>query len=700
MAEIQTAIHQRDALKRLMFDLKELQKNPVPNVAATPLEDNMFEWHCNIRQDDIILHMILFFPDNYPYTAPNAEFMPVGYSYNQGASRPGKKGTQICLAMFNDYTDIHTDWKRTKGMGWSPSYTVQTMLMNVVSFLLETRAFTFNCGVYAHNLKIAQCFKCEDCGHTFESPFPGFWEEESCHERPVECGDDHVKETEMEDCDGPAKVEEIGIQPPLLQDIPACESGKDIDIMDDDTCLVKDDLLQLRRDDSCLDMDVEMSDNSSDCPQIVDYISKEELNFFQEPSCSDDLFGFGLYFNQDKDAVTNLKTPCEFLSARSFYAMQNSVGEVHSVWKELLCVFLPLHMQPSHGAHIKDEFEKTMQQLSTLPLMSLPNGKETPITEIVLKTLPNLLTTTLLEFCGNRAETYCQGFFALYRLFLWALDTYPDLQGAIEGKIKAFIEDSGSRRQMDASGLSSLLMLLSFSKVYKWHHVSEIYSHEQWRVWTDSLVSSNYILGIESTEQQERFELTIMATVPFRKALAFQVQLLDLTQSTGMDHKELIQHFDDNFGLPTEDIMKTLKEMANQLDGNDWVSFSGWFKVMNLPVLTEDEIYSQLIQHVKTNFQEKLDNGTCFRGGWYRVFLDYQNALKAEKRKKAREEREKRKRETRQAAAVSGKNRYTYARRLRPRKSVEGKRNNSLSNVVDQRAPAFNTRSKANERRS
>lgn len=36
--------------KRLMRDLKEIQQNPLENIAASPLEDNLFVWHVNSKQ--------------------------------------------------------------------------------------------------------------------------------------------------------------------------------------------------------------------------------------------------------------------------------------------------------------------------------------------------------------------------------------------------------------------------------------------------------------------------------------------------------------------------------------------------------------------------------------------------------------------------------------------------------------------------
>lgn len=80
-----------------MQDYEELQKEPVENVSAMPLDANVFEWHCNFKHDDIIYHLLLFFTEKYPYESPSAEFVPVGFQYNSGATMAGKVGTKVCL---------------------------------------------------------------------------------------------------------------------------------------------------------------------------------------------------------------------------------------------------------------------------------------------------------------------------------------------------------------------------------------------------------------------------------------------------------------------------------------------------------------------------------------------------------------------------------------------------------------------------
>ena len=74
-------LQRKAAMKRLAQDLHELQQQPVDNVSAAPLEENMLEWHCNFKHDNIIYHLVLYLPEKYPYESPSAEFVPVGFRY-------------------------------------------------------------------------------------------------------------------------------------------------------------------------------------------------------------------------------------------------------------------------------------------------------------------------------------------------------------------------------------------------------------------------------------------------------------------------------------------------------------------------------------------------------------------------------------------------------------------------------------------
>ena len=65
------------ATRRLKRDLIELrqQSDDLLCIAAQPQDDNLFEWHANIKPHDgvysgVFFHLILRFPDSYPTNPP------------------------------------------------------------------------------------------------------------------------------------------------------------------------------------------------------------------------------------------------------------------------------------------------------------------------------------------------------------------------------------------------------------------------------------------------------------------------------------------------------------------------------------------------------------------------------------------------------------------------------------------------------
>ena len=69
----------------------------------------------------------------------------------------------------------------------------------------------------------------------------------------------------------------------------------------------------------------------------------------------------------------------------------------------------------------------------------MPNVKKASIEKMVIKTIPNLMSATVVEFSKGTQHTsdnHLNGYFALHRLFLWAIETYPGLQDEIDNRLK------------------------------------------------------------------------------------------------------------------------------------------------------------------------------------------------------------------------------------------------------------------------
>ncbi|BFZ11825.1 hypothetical protein BsWGS_14864 [Bradybaena similaris] len=565
-------------LKRFKFDQEELRKSPVANVSAAPLENNIYEWHCNIRQDEIIFHVILFFPKQYPYQSPSAEFLPVGFSYSSGATKQGKKGTQICLDIFSDFSEVHTEWQSKKGEGWSPAYTIQTVLMNLVAFLAETQAAGTASATYTNNLNLSKNFTCADCGHCYSKPFPALDDEAVPDAKTAEAKSTSVATT--------AKIKE---------DLPVSTMG------------------------------------TADLSQLIDYISKEKFQL-QKPKTVDDIWGYGLAVSGTNWRPT-LTSPCEFLTGRSFYGMHKATGMVQSVFKEELKLFLPLYIHPVHSSGIKKEFEKTMRKVGTI----MPKySDKSPIEDLVLKTIPNLLTATVVEFSKGTQHTSdnsLNGYFALHRLFLWAIDTYPSLQAKIDEEVRAYVENEDERSKDKVPYIAEWLMLVSGSSKYRWQDVAAAYLSESWKRNVIWYVKDDGKLGLLDTPKKYRIKRTYDLTEVARKHLAFQASFLDVAMPAGMSRKNIIKRYDDNFGFPTTEMVQVMKEAFVNINTN-MKNYQDWFRILKLAVPTDDELYSIMVEAVRFSIVTDGYHWSGGKGGgWVMVLAKYNSMIKEEKAK-------------------------------------------------------------------
>jgi len=116
-----------------MKDFKQIETEPLPGVAAAPLEKNLFCWHANIKGPEDtpwhrgIFHMVLNFPTTYPIDPPSITLCT-------RMEHPNVIGNSICLDMLQRTESMEDVEEYT---GWSSAYTVQSILIQLQAFLFE-----------------------------------------------------------------------------------------------------------------------------------------------------------------------------------------------------------------------------------------------------------------------------------------------------------------------------------------------------------------------------------------------------------------------------------------------------------------------------------------------------------------------------------------------------------------------------------
>ena len=165
----------------LLHELSEWEriKNQYPSVEAVPLESNIYDWHCNIVAHDgvfigLIFHIIIKFSQNYPFEAP------LVYLCNPIPHHPNVDEMQYVLLR------KLVSKRNSSGYcnGWTPGYGVTTILKGLKSCLFEQKVcdasnyrdsntkYRFSKESLKAVHENVRKFKCDGCGHCFETPYP------------------------------------------------------------------------------------------------------------------------------------------------------------------------------------------------------------------------------------------------------------------------------------------------------------------------------------------------------------------------------------------------------------------------------------------------------------------------------------------------------------------------------------------------
>lgn len=141
-------------MKRIIRDLKELSLNPIPGIEVCICDDDLFNIHANILvQDgpykDMIMHIELNLSKDYPYVGPVANmggnFPLSSYHHahiHEGSyNNNGSYAYEICNDMMSNYASWFRDEQdrgiMAKGTGWSSSYTLTTILIQMSTFFID-----------------------------------------------------------------------------------------------------------------------------------------------------------------------------------------------------------------------------------------------------------------------------------------------------------------------------------------------------------------------------------------------------------------------------------------------------------------------------------------------------------------------------------------------------------------------------------
>jgi len=110
------------SVKRVLQEMKEMERETSPEYSACAMEDNIFEWHFTIRGpvgtpfEGGIYHGRILLPAEYPFKPPNIVWLTPNGRF--------EVGTKICLTISAHHPEY-----------WQPSWSIRTALLALISFL-------------------------------------------------------------------------------------------------------------------------------------------------------------------------------------------------------------------------------------------------------------------------------------------------------------------------------------------------------------------------------------------------------------------------------------------------------------------------------------------------------------------------------------------------------------------------------------
>jgi ubiquitin-protein ligase len=433
--------------KRLLADLKRIQEEPIPLANARPRGDqNLTLWDAvvgvelNVSNLGLVtapLHFLIDFPTDYPHSAPSIGFS-FNFPYRDGASYTESKGRLagklvICLDVLGNFANVHTEWKGNRGTGWSPAYTVTTLLVQLQSVLCDIGK-----GMSAQEQEDLYCTALR-----FAEKNPN-WIPELLTEEDLVALKQERKQA--------ASLRQICGEDELLRQRIETFSRKarfanDFDMMDT--------FLQIINDASSRSRSGSEDTNSSGT-RANSYATSVDTNiccFSTGVLYTDALLGVGIY-RKGK----NLGTAGELLSHEAYKG-----GLRQSTDKSPFEFFLPVWINQKHAAS-NPKWSRVLRD------SYLEIGKKVYNAEgddaAILEVFPRLINQLIVEMMRpdqekTEAIATFEALSNCWRTLRWLLDTRPSLCNRIRDTLTKFVADEKARHKDVSPDLGVVLVLFT-----------------------------------------------------------------------------------------------------------------------------------------------------------------------------------------------------------------------------------------------
>jgi len=540
---------------RLRREYCELLASPIANCAAEPLEHDIGIWHANIYVPalEITFHFEIDYPHNYPKQAPKVKNCTK-------IEHPNVFGTFICL----DILTMSAETANTPFRGWTPAYTISSLLVQLQSFLFEAISEENSRSWEAREMtKSAATFICFECGHSTHHPTPEIVCLENGREETSTTSSklnvDDVVYFFLDECDN-------NLLSTLLEFTDQETLGKICFLLEDVTHIV--DLAFAKRSYKCFYTLKKLDDYGT----VLGLGAKR----FIMPRRSRKT---GRKTNQ----LQQLHCSFDYLSHDAFQR-----GVRNNIWKDRdFDCFIPLYINGEHGRRsllMAEEYILHMWNCEELPVLH-----KRITADLILDTLRKLMNTTVVNMMKTVEDLEAGelqlfdsikalgGYTSMHHLLLAFCDRYPSIQIEANNRVVEFIKNPLKRDKEITPDIGELLIDLAISD-YSWDDFSPAWIEEVF-IRNARWILAKYPNLFEKEKSSSCIRLTqsFHATRTGKRLAMFQRFFISEVASPerlkGNPNKNqiLLKEYNERLGMPQKGMAESLQTHSRKVIAcNNW----------------------------------------------------------------------------------------------------------------------------------
>jgi ubiquitin-protein ligase len=416
-------------VKRVLKEYAQLEKEPLGNIWVQTDESNILRCVCYFKANEFWIPMVVLFPSDYPIKPPDVGF-PIDFGYTEGASYiksdgPLKGMMVICLDILGNFAHVHNEWAGVKGSGWSPSYTLTSLLVNMQTVILDS----------------IEC-KSESQLATTKAAWERYAKENSI-EVPS------AKTSSVLDYDSLRSDQEVISAIKVLEN----KFGQLI----------------------CQELGAIIEKIKSQQVETKPSIDPDIFCWFTSANYTEDIMGYGIKL-KPQGRIVFLSTDGNYISY-SAYSNQN-LRQYPT--KETFDFFLPGWINPVHSS-------ESVQWASVLKSCINQIGKSLSISSFDLaatRIYSDLINTMIVKIMDSRSDTRASSvvfrcLLNLIRTFGFLIDSTPSLKKSIETQLKQFITNKSSRTKASTPNVGNVLALSLISNLsFSWPDFLKAFEEE------------------------------------------------------------------------------------------------------------------------------------------------------------------------------------------------------------------------------